>query len=231
VTLSWDNDGDNIGNLSIPRFECHVAFGEETDLATALDVICATAGVIWQDDGNQISFKLPTDQTPVFDFHEGNIVQNSFSFFARDLKERPNRLQGKFRDVTDAYLAEATEEAIPRDQLLDAVGLVDPGVVTLGNMNYSQAQRLLERIMRIESDFPIIAELRGMSDSFHVVPGDYVRVSHRAADLLFVPCIVLDANYDSPEKAADETTFIVQRIDRPVYSDADQRPIQAPTAP
>lgn len=231
VTLSWDNDGDNTSNISIPRFECHVAFTTETDLATALDVICATAGVLWQDDGQLISFKLPTDQTTVHDFNESNIVQKSFSFFARDLKERPNRLRGKFRDVRNEFLAETTEEANPRDKLQDAVGLVDPGVRALGNMNISQAQRLLERMIRIESDNPIIAQLKGMSDSFHVLPGDYVTVTKTEANWDRVRCIVVEANYDSPEKSADETQFILQRIDAALYFDEDARPAQATVTP
>lgn len=229
--ITWDNDGDNTSNLSIRRFECHVAFTQETDLATALDVICGTAGVIWQDNGSRISFKLPTDQVTIFDFNESNIRANSFNFTCRELKERPNRLQGRFRDVLDPFLAEATEEALTRDALIDAVGVVDPGVRQLGNMNYSQAQRLLERMMRIESDNPLIAEFTGMSDSMHVLPGDYVTVTHRAADWGFAPCIVLEAIYESGEKTVDEVKFIVQRIDSFLYSDSDQRPAQAPVTP
>src|SRR5262249_53326333 len=209
VTLSWDNDGDATANLSIPRFECHVVFAEETDLATALDVICATAATVWQDDGTRISFRLPDDQRVVHDFNESNIVENSFSFSARDLKERPNRLQGEFRDVLDTYLQIVRDEAVPREALQDAVGLVDPGVRKLGNMNYSQAQRLLERMMRIESDNPILAELRGMSDSFFVLPGDYVTVTHTAANWNMVRCIVLEATYQSAERTGDETNFIL----------------------
>lgn len=231
ATLSWDNDGDNTGNLSITRFECHVVFTQETDLATALDVICATAGVIWQDDGNQIRFKLPTDQNIVHDFSESNIGADSFSYYARDLKERPNRLQGRFRDVLDTYLAETTEEANPREKLQDAVGLVDPGQRGLANMNISQAQRLLERMMRIESDFPIIAELKGMCDSFHLLPGDYVTVTHAVSNWNRVRCIVIDATYESAEKSADETGFILQRIDGVIYSDNDHRPVQAAVTP
>ncbi len=231
VTLSWDNDGDNTSNLSIPRFQCHVVFAQETNLATALDIICGTAGVVWQDEGNVISFKLPTDQTSIHDFNESNIVQNTFNFYARDLKERPNRMQGRFRDIRDTYLAEATEEANPRESLQDAVGLVDPGIRALGNMEISQAQRLLERMMRIESDNPIIAELRGMSDSFHVLPGDYVTVTHTAANWNLVKCIVLEAAYQSAERAAEETNFILQRIDGILYADSDMRPVQAPVTP
>jgi hypothetical protein len=230
-TIAWDKNGDGVAETNIPRFECHLAFTADTNLATALNMICGTAGVTWQDDGNRIGFRLPTDQEVVHNFNEANIVADSFTSYARFLRERPNRLQGRFRDVQTQFLSETREEANPREQLQDAVGMIDPGPLQMANMNISQAQRLLERIMRIESDNPVFAELRGMSDSLHALPGDYVTVTHPAAGWNSVRCIVTETTCESAERAVDEVSFFLQRIDGSLYSDNDHRPAQPPVTP
>lgn len=235
--LTWDNDGDNTGNLAINSFDCNVAFlGGDTDLATALDIICATAAAIWQDDGEKIGFTSPFDQEPTYHFSDGsdgefaNIIENSFSFSARELKDRPNYLKCTYRDQLDPFLAKRSEETT-RDMLQDRVGLVDPGAREFATMTGSQAQRLLERQMRIESDNPILAELKSAWDSISVLAGDWVTVSHAAANWLFVKCIVIETVDESIEDTPDVRNFILQRIDGVLYDPADQRPQQPAVTP
>lgn len=233
-TISWD---DGTTTQTIPRFECHVAFTSRPTLAEGLTLICSTAATTWQDDGEVIRFKLPTDTTPVHDFTDGlmttttaNIVDNSFSLTPVDLRDRPSRLIGAFRDVQDDYLVEVREES-RREDLEEKGATPETTPRSLPNMNRSQAQRILERQMRIEADNPIFCELRGMGDSFHVLPGDYVTVSHSAVNWLGVKCLVVAVTDESAERAADERTFTLQRIDTDLYSDADHHPIQPEVAP
>jgi hypothetical protein len=234
ATLSWD---DGTTTQTIARFECHVVFTSRPSLAEGLTLICSTAATTWQDDGEKIHFVLPTDTTPVHDFTDGvttgtlsNIVDNSFTVTPVDLRDRPSRLAAKFRDVQDTYLVEVQEEE-RRDDLEEKGATPETAPRVLPNMNRSQAQRLLARQMRIEADNPIFCELRGMGDSLHVLPGDYVTVSHSAVNWLGIKCLVISASDESAERAADERTFYLQRIDTDLYSDDDHHPIQPEVAP
>lgn len=234
ATLSWD---DGATTQTIARFECHVAFTSRPSLAEGLSLICSTCATTWQDDGELIRFKLPTDTTPVHDFTDGlmtgtaaNIADNSFTITPVDLRDRPSRLIGKFRDVQDTYLVEAQEE-VRRDDLEAKGATPETSPRILPNMNRSQAQRILSRQMRIEADNPIYCELRGMGDSFHVMPGDYVTVSHSSVNWLGVKCLVISVTDESAERYADERAFSLQRIDTDLYDDDDHHPIQPEVAP
>jgi len=71
-----------------------------------------------------------------------------------------------------------------------------------------------------------------MGDSFHVLPGDFVTVSHPIPGWIYQKCLVLDVSADSAEKAADETDFVLQAIESPyLYSDTDHTKVQPEVAP
>jgi hypothetical protein len=96
----------------------------------------------------------------------------------------------------------------------------------------SQAERLLARQLRLEADNPNIITLRGMGDSFHVLPGDFVTLSHSVPGYTYKKCLVLDVSADSAEKAADETDFTLQAMDSEyLYSDTDHSPRQGEVVP
>lgn len=225
--ITW-NDGTN-PTRQIKRFESHVVFTEDVTLADALDQICASVGALWQDDGEQIIFLTPIERSPSHHFHEGNIVAGSFGVAPRDIRERPNFMVAKFRNLDDTYLTEASIE-VKREALIQKVGKI-ASERRFPNMTYSQAQRLLERQMRIEADNPVICSLRGFGDSLHVLPGDYVTVSHTVPGWIYQRCLVIDAGVDSAEKGADEVDFTLQKIDGPLYFDTDHKPVQAAVTP
>lgn len=235
--LTWDNDGDNTGNLAIQSFQCNVAFvGADTDLATALDTICAAAGTIWQDDGEKISFLSPFDLEPVYHFSDGsdgefcNIIDGTFSFSARELRDRPNYLKCTYRDTLDPFLVKRSEETT-RDSLQDRVGLVDPGERQFAGMTGSQAQRLLERAIRIESDYPVLGELKSAWDSILVLAGDPVTVSHASANWFYQKCLVIETIDESIDDTPDTRSFIFIKIDGVLYDPNDQRPQQPAVTP
>jgi hypothetical protein len=227
--ISWNN---GTSTVSIPRFECHAVFLQSATLDDALRLICSTAASWYQDDGERIRFVKPTDTTPVHHFSPANIVNGSLTITPRDIRERPNYLVAEFRDLDDSYLKVSQTPPAYRQPLIDKVGVVNPGKRAFPNMNRSQAQRLLQRQLRLEADNPNIVNLRGMADSFHVLPGDYVTVSHPVPNWHYQPCLVLEIAADSGEKAADEIDFTLQAIDSPIlYSDDDHTPEQEELAP
>jgi hypothetical protein len=96
----------------------------------------------------------------------------------------------------------------------------------------SQAERLLARQLRLEADNPNIITLRGMGDSFSVLPGDFVSLSHSIPGYTFKKCLVLDVSADSAEKAADETDFTLQAMESDyLYSDNDHTAKQTEATP
>lgn len=229
--ISW-NDGTT--TRDIKRFEYHGAFTEDVALADVLDDICGNCCSIWQDDGELINFLTPFDITPVHNFDLSNIVGNSFSIAPRDIREIPNVITGKFRNLDDEKLTPASVE-VKRDDLIQRIGKVS-STRNLANMNHSQAQRVLLRQLRLEAGIqgmgtPLTCSIRGDSSSLHVLPGDYVTVTHPVANWNFQRCLVLAASPDAAEDSPDETDFTLQRIDGELYYDTDHAPIQAALSP
>lgn len=216
-TISWDN-GTTTDN--IPRFECHSVFIQPVNLADALTAVTSASAAYWQDDGEVIRFVIAPDTERRHHFTESNIVAGSLQVYPRDVREMPNKLIAKFRDLDDEFLSETSVEA-RRDALIDRYGENDTGVRYFPNMNRSQAQRLLERQLRIETDNPILVELKGQGDSMHLLPGDFVYVSHPALGWEYVSCVIIEASDESAEQSADERSFLMQRIDGSIYNDTD----------
>lgn len=228
-TISWD---DGTTTRSIPRFECHVVFTSDLGLADALNAICAAAATFWQDDGQRIRFIPPNNTEIVHHFDESNIVSGSLSIQPQDMRVRPNYIVAEYRDLDDQYLAPSKTPPAYRQDLIDRVGRVRPANRNFPNMYRSQAERLLQRQLRLEADNPNIVNLRGMGDSFHVLAGDFVTVSHPVPGWTYKKCLVLDVSADSAEKSADETDFILQAMDSAyLYSDSDHTKKQAEVAP
>src|SRR5262245_526278 len=213
ATISWDN-GASVVN--IPRFDCHIAFTVETLLADALDQICATAGAFWQDDGERILFLSPTERDPVHHFNEANII-TAPQLAPRDLRERPNYFIAEYRDFDDTYLGLASTE-VRRDALIKQVGEIKSSRA-LPAMRKSQADRLLERQARLEADNPIVFSMTGDETSIHVLPGDFVTVSHPLPNWNYQRCLVLTVSLSSAEDAPDICEFTLQKIDDFLYSD------------
>jgi|SRR5262245_1151022 len=224
--ISWDN-GTSV--VSIPRFECHIAFTDDLSLADALDRICASCGAWWQFDGERFVFYSPADQTPIHWFNELNIV-GAPSAEPRDLRTQPNVLVARYRDLDDTYLGFAATPPVRALDLIKQVGEVKE-VRTLPNMNQSQAQRIADRWKRLECDNPVICTLSGDESSAHILPGRFVMVTHSLLDWDYQLCLVLSANLVSGEDGADRSDFTLQRIDTALYSDIAHGPRQGALTP
>jgi hypothetical protein len=149
------------GDRTIRRFECNVAFLADASLPEILDVICAASGTRWQDDGIKLRFITPETKDPIYHFYfdpkqevtKSNISKKTVKARDIELKARPNRLIARFRD-SETETLEITTVETSRPDLIAEVGEVFPGERVFPAMTKSQARRLLERMMRIESDNP-----------------------------------------------------------------------------
>jgi hypothetical protein len=225
-TIPWNRYGD--GDVFILRFEAHVAFTTDIILADALDRICAMSGAWWQDEGEKLIFLPPTDRDPVHHFDASNILVAP-RLIPRDLRERPNRFIAKLRELADPYLGEVTVE-VRRDDLIRRVGEIKSEAV-LSPMHQSQGQRLLERQARIECDNPNFLPLVGDETSLHVLPGDFVTVTHPSLNWEYQRCLVIDIELRSAEDSVDEVAFTLQQINGPLYSDTSHTSIQEQLLP
>jgi hypothetical protein len=224
--IPWDKNGTG-SNVFIKRFEAHPVFDAETSLADALDRICSLAGAWWQDDGEQLRFVPPTDQTPIHHFDESNITSPP-RLTLQDLRERPNYWVARFRDLDDEFLGEATIE-VKRDEAIDRVG-ENRVARSLPTMTQSQAQRLAERWARVEHDNDVFITLAGAATSIDVLPGDFVTVSHPVMGWDHQLCLVTAIAVRSGEESADEVDFTLQQISGPLYSDTAHTPRQSALA-
>jgi hypothetical protein len=225
--ISWNN-GTSVVN--IPRFETHIAFTRDVILADFLDQVCAASGAQWQDDGERIIFLPPIERDPVHHFHEGNIVRAP-QIQPRDLRERPNYFICEFRDFDDEFLGVSSVE-VRRDSpsVVSQVGTIK-SVRSLPNMRQSQAMRLLERQARLEFDNPNICSLAGDETSMHILPGDFVTVSHPIPNWTYQRCLVLDVLVSTAEDAPDICEFVLQQVDDALYSDTAHGPRQEGLTP
>ena len=226
ASISWYNGTTTV---SIPRFDCHVVFTGDVLLADALDQICATAGAFWQDDGERIIFLPPNERDPVHHFHEGNILSAPV-VSPRDLRERPNYFVAEFRDFDDTFLGAASTPPIRRDKLIKQVGEIK-SIRALPAMRQSQAQRLLERQARLEADNPIIVSFTGDENAMHVLPGDFVTVSHTLMNWTYQRCLILSVSLSSAEGAPDAVEVTVQKLDDFLYDDTAHGPRQGALTP
>lgn len=176
----------------VKRFEAHPAFTGPVDIGTALDYVDSLCASDTQDAGSEIIFLTPEPRASVHIFDEDvNVVSKTLKAYAKDVRERPNRLWAKFRNLDLQFLDQDSVFAL-RDELFEEVGRpIDPGAQNFASMSGSQAQRLIEFNMRRMSDNYRWCDLIGMQDSFRVLPADVVTVLSRKYRML------VDIGYDA----------------------------------
>lgn len=222
---------------TIPRYTAHVVFREQTDALAAFESVMARApGCRWQDVGIQGKLKIkillptnPADQTPIHQFFydpnqtvkRSNIVFNTFTIFPAPDEQRPDFLRLSFRDLDSEFLEEGFTE-IDRANLRQARDgfSVDPGIIPLGVMHRSLADRIGELQMRLQSDLPIKVALRGMPNAHHVSKGSFVEVIHDLPGWV-LPRLFMVIEDAFVRAGADEKDFLLQSISSNFYSDTD----------
>jgi len=222
--ITW-NDGS--GDREINRFEAHPVWTKPVPLNELLDTLGLITGMTWQDDGELVRFLLPNDQTVSHRFSTKN--STNFKPIPVKLRDRMNRLILKFRNVEDQWL-KPSSVVIERETLWTRYGEIRQEI-QLPNMTHSQARRIGEMIMRIATDNPNKASLEGYGDSFHLLEGDYCTVSHPVNGWNDRLCRINTITDLSASTRPDVRRFEVQRIDGPLYSDTDHKPIETELEP
>lgn len=231
--IPWDREGDGV-NVFVPRAEFHGGFTGKTTMAQALDEICGASFTGWQDEGEQIVF-VPPKWPPnvVHHFHPGNIVKGGEPQRSTEsLDARPNRVIVYFRDVEGEFHEPASIEtrddtalAQLREDSINRVGEVR-SEHAIGGATFSQAGRMAEYIARLEHDNPVKVGLVGNATSLHVLPWDFVTVSHPVLGWTYQLCLVRSVTIRGAENSADEAEFTLQAINGQLYSDAAHKPRQ-----
>lgn len=217
--IEW-NDGKEV--RQIKRFEAHLSFSGPLPLTDALNILTDISATIWQDDGTKLLFFPPVARPSAYTFNESNIVNETLEITTVDLRQAPTRLRINFRDLRSELLAPAYWEAKLPDSIIDRRGIIDAGALEYGPMHYSQAQRISKYRLRRLSAYPLRASFEARGDTFMLVPGDPVTMSHPAfGDLTAGE--VLEAE-DLADGSGDRH-FLIGLRREPFYSDTDHEPV------
>lgn len=225
-------------DMTVKRFEAHLAFLQPANLQDILDQICGVSASDFQDDGEQIRFITPQPvlaygvqpaageearRRVAHRFTEDNVASRVIRAWELDKTERWNRVQGRYRNI-DSENFDTDYVYDTRDQLRDSTEnglIVDPGPIELPNMNRSQAERLIKWLTRVKSDMKWFCAFRGLGDSIHVLPGDVVEISLARLGWVNKRFVVIDATDESGEAGADERQFLCQEYQDGLYLDTD----------
>lgn len=229
----------------INRFDAHIVYPQPAEAITGLeDCMLRSPGCDWQDISGKITFVVgPVALIPalagvgkrqiaydlVYDPTQttlhSNIGVNSFTAYRRNDEDKPNYLRIGYRDLDDTVY---TQKYFPIDRpaLRDQLDgqLNDPGIIQLGVMRQSLADRIGESMMRVTSDLDLLVTVKGQADCYKIAKGDIVRLSHdvpgwRQSDPpLFM---VIEESFDSSIETADERSFTLQIYAPGYYSDTD----------
>ncbi len=217
----------------VNRFEAHPAFTGPVDLGTALDYVDQLCASDTQDAGSEIFFLTPEPRSSVHIFDEDiNVVGFEIHPWQKDVRDRPNRLWAKYRNLDTEFFEQDSVFDL-RDDLFNEVGRpIDPGPKNFGSMSASQAKRLIKFYMRRESDNYRFCDLVGMHDSVHVLPADVVTVlSHKYSVILStgynnsVTSVVLQTG-EAEEFRLPSTPFFVTWWNFSDYEHPNQDPLK-----
>jgi hypothetical protein len=212
------------------RFDCGLAFPNQTDLAAAIEAVLFVSCSEMQD-GEHLKFLPPSMETsprlPVFDFNESNILPKTFTTYRLARDQKPTKLTGRFRDSDTPTLKEDTVDS-SRDALVDLLGRENPGPETyLGTITRGQAECVLNFYMRRQSDLDIYCEFESGPTAWKVQPGDIVRISKDELNWSGVKFEVIQADDLSSVSTPDHRRFVCQIFNEAAYSDTDQTPLVA----
>jgi hypothetical protein len=237
--IEWD-DGDSVRDIA--RFECHPVWTAKVSLPDFIEACCLTCGATPQDDGELYRFKLVSDQTPVHHFsgtgrlNDLTVAQQAyylehsnmadFTVEPDALRTRVNRLKISARDLDDDYLRNVTL-TLEREDLQLRYPIVEQAI-TVPNMNQSQLRRVGEMFLRLSTDNPNRASFTGWPDSWHVLPGDYVTVTHPVNGWKSQLCRVEEITDQSTRTNPDLRSFTVRRIDGALHDDTSHTVRQLP---
>lgn len=194
-----------------PRFETHPVFTAPTRLDDAVRAVANLCNSAYQEAGGKLRFfSLGQISTSAHTFTEnGSIVNDSVKIIPRDILNVRNSWQARFRDIDTQFIDFPLDPVlIERRELIDAAGRrIDGEAIELFNTTPHQAYRTLDLAIKRAVDSEISLRLTGGPESYHVLPGDAVRVDLEFLDETNREFLVITANDSSSEDTADERQF------------------------
>lgn len=227
---------------TVERFSAHVVYAQPTELGAALQAVmlrspgCNVQYVSVDGVGKYKFFSSPVRErvhTFVYDpsqtIKRSNIVQKSYSSDRKSLEDKFNFLRVSYRDVDDPFYKEKFAFANrPALRQLTGGNPNDPGIITLGVMHQSLAERTVESMMRFAVDLDKIIHIKGQRGSHHVGVGDVVLVAHKSDGTTLAaaqPYMVLKETFLPGTETAEEKDYTLQIHSDDFYSDTDHGPI------
>lgn len=155
-----------------------------------------------------------------------NIKGEEWVWRTKDERELVNELIGNFRNTEDPEFKLLSAETVvaTREELRQKTGTRIVNQLALGNMNASQARRVVELQIRRRTD--LRKTLTGWvgRDAWHVMPHDVVLVTLKAAGYVEQPFLVIE-RVEDPETGG-ATLSLIEYAE--AYSDTEFGPIQSP---
>lgn len=237
----------------VPRFSADLVFPNPMSASEALEQAMGRApGCHWQDvadENGDLKIKFisgPTYKTLDEELSAGdrvlsgklsfdpetsenaNIVAESVGIYRKPYQEKQNFLRIEYRDVDDPFYTKKYS-FFDRPEVRDIANeLVDTGIVSLGVISKSQADRIGESILRWNTDLDLEVTLKGNPSTFEIAKGDIVKFAHPVPgwkDGDDAPTfIVIEETFEGG--SADERSFLLRLYSDDYYSDTDQGPIE-----
>ncbi len=204
------------------RFEGHAFFTDEQG-DQALDKLLASCRGFLADSAGKISLRVDQARSSVHDFTRDNIAAGSFHWENADTSRRPNRIVVKFRDIANDYAF--VEKMVDDEAHQDKLGRITRAEVDLGNSRYGQVFRIGKYLLGRSTALPELVRLRGLEDSFHLMPGDVVRVKHDTAPWVYAggtPDFKEFEVVECTDLPNDERDFLLNEYLGTVYTDDEE---------
>lgn len=197
-------------NEAQKRYESHLAFTSGTNFHDFLESVLFTCNGEYQDVDGKLRFFSLDDPVPVFNLNESNIVRGSFNhklrFSQQDLLKLPTRFIAEGRDLQSRYLNFFDPQVFVDVADLRDMGIKNEEIVVVGNTTRAQCLRNLTHYAKIRTA-PKILELEGMPQTYPIMKGDFVTVTHPNAAYTNKLHLVLEATDKAIGKNADERIF------------------------
>ncbi len=227
VTAAGDCDALVNGNK---RFQANVFFTDEQG-DQALDRLLSACRGFLTDYAGKISLRVDKARSSVHDFTMDNIGDGSFRWENSDTGRRPNRIVVKFRDTGNNH--QFVEKMVDDEAHQDKVKRITRAELDLGNSTYGQAFRIGKYLLSRSTALPELVRLRGLLDSFHLLPGDAVRIKHDAAPWTYVsgnPDFKDFEVLECTDLPNEERDLLLQEYSAAIYTD-DEETSQALQSP
>lgn len=210
VTITW-------GSRSIPRFECHLALTNPTDIIGTLTQVTQTSCTFWQDTGAKIKFLLPvvtsslTNGNEQITFTESNC--RSVTLIANDRRALPTGYIARFRDLDDEYMGEVTVEVFS-DTLETVTGGQNRSEFALPPMTRSQAERVCNWRLQLDGVYNADVELIAYGSASAILPGDLAKIDHEVLQNSNAPVswLFITEAEDLPEESGPSLRRVRGRI-------------------